>query len=259
MEIGSLPSGLPPLVLLHGLMLSGNIWQDTARLLASHHRVYTPTAPGHRGGPQSHRPVSIWDMVDAAERYLDETGLERPHLAGNSMGGFVAIELARRGRAASVCAISPSGFWSDEIHARGLTKVRQAAAMVRATRPLAPLAMKSPGMRRFALRIGALHGDQVSAGRAVEIARDIAECTVVGEIHRNPDAVATMDSLPCPITIAWAERDAVLPMNGCGVIARNRFPLATFTVLPDVAHIPMLDDVRLVAQTILATTGAAAI
>ena len=52
-------------------------------------------------------------MVDAAESFLDEHGLARPHLAGNSLGGWVAIELARRGCAASVCAFSPAGFWWD--------------------------------------------------------------------------------------------------------------------------------------------------
>ena len=55
----------------------------------------------------------MWDVIDESERYLDERGLDRPHLAGHSMGGFIALELARRGRAASVCVFSPGGLWSD--------------------------------------------------------------------------------------------------------------------------------------------------
>ena len=54
-------------------------------------------------------PVRIWDVVDGAEQYLDEQGLQKPHLAGNSMGGFGALELARRGRASTVCVFSPAG------------------------------------------------------------------------------------------------------------------------------------------------------
>jgi pimeloyl-ACP methyl ester carboxylesterase len=90
-------SKLPPAVLMHGMAASGSVWQDVAPLLAVHHEVFTPTALGHGGGPPvQRRAVRIWDAVDAAEAHLDEAGLDRPHLAGNSMGAFVAIELARR-------------------------------------------------------------------------------------------------------------------------------------------------------------------
>ena len=88
-------SDKPPLVLLHGTAMSGTAWQDVVPLLSDHHEVFTPTALGHRGGPPvQRRPATITDVVDAAQRYLDERGLERPHLAGNSIGGFMAIELA---------------------------------------------------------------------------------------------------------------------------------------------------------------------
>jgi pimeloyl-ACP methyl ester carboxylesterase len=96
--------------------MSDSAWRETVPLVAVHHEVFTPIAIGHRGGPPvQRRPVTIWDVIDAAERYLDEHGLEQPHLAGNSMGGFVALELARRGRAESVSAFSPAGLWTDAL------------------------------------------------------------------------------------------------------------------------------------------------
>ena len=102
------------LVLLHGGGASGGAWQDVIPLVSGHHAVYAPTAPGHRGGPPvQRRPATAIDLVDWAERYLDEQGLQRPHLAGHSMGGYLAIELARRGRAATVCAFAPGGFWAS--------------------------------------------------------------------------------------------------------------------------------------------------
>ncbi|HEV7853869.1 MAG TPA: alpha/beta fold hydrolase [Mycobacterium sp.] len=103
------------LVLLHGIGSSSeSAWREVVPLLADHHQVYAPAALGHRGGPPvERRPVTMTDLVEAAEQYLDERGLDRPHLAGSSMGAFVAIELARRGRAASVCALSPPGLWSS--------------------------------------------------------------------------------------------------------------------------------------------------
>lgn len=203
------------------------------------------------------RPVTIWDVVDESERYLDERGLDRPHLAGHSMGGFIALELARRGRAASVCAFSPGGLWSDDLRARTIGQVRRRLAMGRLTRPITPLLMKSPGMRRRALADATLHGDRLSYKRAIEITEQPLECTIIDDIFNNTDEhVAPMDPLRCPITIAWAEKDRSLPVQLCGTIARDRLPRATFTILPGVPHTPTMDDPELVASTILAVTGA---
>ena len=112
-------------MLLHGLAASGNAWQDVVPLLRRGHEVYTPTAPGHRGGPPvQRRPATATDLVDWTESYLDEQGLQRPHLVGHSMGGYLAIELARRGRAATVCAFAPGGFWASGDGLRATTKSR---------------------------------------------------------------------------------------------------------------------------------------
>ncbi len=132
-----------PLVLLHPILLSGKVWQDVAPLLSDYHRVFTPTLLGHSGGPQvQRRPATIWDVIDAAEGYLDENDLQRPHLAGNSLGGFVAIELARRGRASTVCALSPAGFWTigrgSPALASAARKVHKSAAMSRLAAPVGP-------------------------------------------------------------------------------------------------------------------------
>lgn len=250
-------SDKPPLVLLHGGSWSGDQWRDVVPLLAAHHEVHTPTALGHRGGPVvQRRPVTIWDVIDESERYLDECGLDRPHVAGHSMGGFTALELARRGRAASVCAISPGGLWSDDLRLRAMKGVRRQLALGRLMRPITPLLMKSPGMRRRVMTDATLHGDRLSYQRAIEITKESAACTVTDDIFNNADEhVARMDPLPCPITIAWAEKDRILPVGLCEAIARDRLPSATFTVLPGLPHNPTIDDPELVARTILAVTG----
>jgi len=91
-------SDRPALVLLHGVTMSGSAWQEVTPLLAADYDVHTPTAAGHRGGPPAlRRPATISDTIDAAQRYLDDHDLDRPHLAGNSMGGWIAVELARDG------------------------------------------------------------------------------------------------------------------------------------------------------------------
>ena len=86
------------------------------------------------------------------------------------------------------------------------------------------------------------------------------DCTIINDLFNNTDEqVAPMDPLPCPITIAWAEKDRILPVEVCEAIARDRLPGATFTILPGLPHTPTIDDPELVASTILAVTGAAKI
>jgi len=250
------------LVLLHGILMSGNAWQDVVPLLSNHHQTYTPTAVGHRGGPPlTRRPATASDLVDAAERYLDEHGLERPHLAGHSLGGWMAIELARRGRAATVCALAPAGFWSagDSAQSQANKEVRKFVTMGRLARPVRPvaaLAMKSATVRRLGLRNGACHADRITAAQSVEVLDDIAGCTVnVDDLLGSDEQIAPLNPLPCPVTIAWSENDAIVSVAACDKIAHDRVPQASFTILPGVGHVPMVDDPNLVASTILGVTG----
>ncbi|SNR96140.1 Alpha/beta hydrolase family protein [Haloechinothrix alba] len=81
-------------------------------LLEARHAVYASTLPGHRGAAplSSDRRPGVRGVTDAVERLLDDAGIERAHLVGNSLGGWVALELAERGRAQSVVeVIAPSG------------------------------------------------------------------------------------------------------------------------------------------------------
>ena len=97
------------LLLLHGLGMSAEVWTPLVPALARHHEVVAHTMLGHRGGvPASKRPVVLSDFVDDVQRVLDTAGIDRPHVAGNSLGGWVALELARA-PAASVALLSPAG------------------------------------------------------------------------------------------------------------------------------------------------------
>ena len=257
-----MPSNGSAVVLLHGLCDTASTWQDVIPHLRSYHEVYAPTAIGHRGGPPApQRPATIHDVVDWAEGFLDEQDLQQPHLVGHSMGGFVAIELARRGRAKTVCALSPGGFWSsgDGLRKRTMAKVTSGAGMARLSRPIAGFALRSATIRRLWFRGSAAeHGDSITAQRAAEFIDDYLGCTVCNEIlSTDEEQIAPLDPLPCPITVAWSEKDAMFPVASYGPNARERLPHATFIILEDVGHVPMMDDPALVARTILACTGAA--
>nr|WP_276514905.1 alpha/beta fold hydrolase [Nocardia transvalensis] len=244
---------------MHGLTMSGHAWDDVVPALRRHHHVWAPTLLGHRGGPPAaHRPVRFADLVDDIERRLDERGWDTAHVAGNSLGGWIGVELARRGRARSVCALSPAGFWSARGHSQttGTSIIARAAAFTRLTRPLAPLGLRSALVRRIAFRDIACHGERLTPAQGRTIADDVRACRILPEMLATTDEIAPLDPPPCPITLAWAERDRLLPVAVNAAIARERVPGARFEILTGTGHQPMIDNPRRVARAILDTTGA---
>ena len=104
-----------PVLLLHPFLISQLVWQKVAPQLADtgRYEVFAPTMAGHNGGP----PAGTWFLssavlADHVERQLDELGWDTAHIVGNSLGGWVAFELERRGRARTVTGIAPAGGWT---------------------------------------------------------------------------------------------------------------------------------------------------
>src|SRR3954471_16168047 len=101
-----------PLLLLHGLGLTWRCWRPVLHDLERAHDVVAMDLPGFGAAPplpRGRRPT-VAALSDAIEAALDDAGIESVHVAGNSLGGWIAIELARRGRASSVVALSPAGL-----------------------------------------------------------------------------------------------------------------------------------------------------
>jgi pimeloyl-ACP methyl ester carboxylesterase len=103
-----------PLVLVHGLGLSWRSWQPVLDTLEGRHDVVAIDLPGFGDSPRlpDRAAPTPARLADAVEAELDRLGLDAPALVGNSLGGWVALELARRGRAARAVVISPSGLES---------------------------------------------------------------------------------------------------------------------------------------------------
>jgi pimeloyl-ACP methyl ester carboxylesterase len=253
-----------PLVLFHGILGSERMWAHVVPRLAPHHDTVAITALGHRtGNPVQLRPASIEHVVDDAERLLDSLGFATAHLAGNSLGGWIAVELARRGRARSVCALSPAGFWrtrplnSSGSTDRTVSVLRRIMKDTRRGRVLLPVLGYSRRFRRWAMSGNAVNGDRITRVELIASADDVLECRIARDLLSSKEAIGPFESLPCPITIAWSQRDRVLPLKTAGALAQQEMPGARFLVLENVGHVPMFDDPDLVARTILETTRGA--
>lgn len=250
-----------PLVLLHGFTASWRIWRRVLPALEDEHDVFAPSLPGHAGGAplQPGTAVSVAWLADALERQLDEQGIGRAHIAGNSLGGWLALELGRRGRALSVTALSPAGGWNGPTELRRIIRLmRMTSAQAHRAPRASERAMRRTWARRLGLRSVAERGDRVSYEDAVAILRDARECTLVDPFLSwvtgdFPLAPRDRDA-DYPVTIAWADRDRVLPFGTYGrPLLENTGPV-DLVRLPGVGHVPMLDDPALVAHTILNTT-----
>ena len=98
------------MLVLHGI---GSTRDDFAALeprLAAEYEVLSVDFPGHGGSAALDVRPTVGAVADVLESDLDRLGFGRVHVLGNSLGGRVALELARRHRARSVLAIAPSGM-----------------------------------------------------------------------------------------------------------------------------------------------------
>ena len=249
-----------PVVLLHGFTGHWRHWKPVLADLVARYEVIAPALSGHQGGPPYPSGPGLEKLADAGdslEHHLDELGVASAHFVGNSMGGSLAIEMAKRGRARSVVALSPGGGWEldgpePERIARFFARQMK---MIRASAKQVPALMRRPGARRLAMRDIMRQGQLVAPGDAIDLSLDPLGCTVVDEVLASLRAgrahVTDLDQVAAPTLVAWAEFDRILPQSTCSPRFRREIANAEFRVLPGVGHVPMWDDTRLVVKTIV--------
>jgi pimeloyl-ACP methyl ester carboxylesterase len=253
----------PPLLLLHGGGATWHTWDKVLPLLEAEHAVFAPTLPGHCGGeaipPGSQ--VTVHSLTTAVERQLDRAGIERAHIAGNSLGGWIALELARRGRASSVVALSPGGAWRRPADiARALWSLRVSYRLLDLLADRLDCLILRPRGRRLLLRQMMYHGERMTPTEVRDGLRASLDCPgllpLLGTVMRGQ--LEPLPDLPdCPIRIAWGEKDRLVPLDRFAQPLLQRVPQAELVILPGVGHVPMGDDRELVARTILEVTRAA--
>jgi pimeloyl-ACP methyl ester carboxylesterase len=249
----------PPLVLVHGLGLSWRSWQPVLDALEVSHDVIAIDLPGFGESPRlpDGAAPTPTRLADAVESELDRLSLDAPALVGNSLGGWVALELARRGRAGRTVVISPSGLESPP--ERGLVIALNEQMRLRArfgaplgrwlTAPAPARVMLFGGLRNKAWRLSPdaaareLHDFGYSPGFQSTLSSTVAT-----------HAPMWLGEIQVPVRVAYGMLDLML-----GVFTAPRFaaaiPGAELIPMPAVGHVPMLDDPDLVARTILDFTA----
>jgi pimeloyl-ACP methyl ester carboxylesterase len=249
-----------PMVLLHGFTDTWRAWTPLLPALERHHSVFAPTLPGHYGGPPypAGMRLSIPSTIDMLERQLDERGIERAHLVGSSLGGWLCLELAARGRALSVVGICPAGCWDYGMPAPRsvLLYFRRNDLLLKVGGPLhlIPMVARRPRSRALALRELVARPQRVSATAAYAMFLGSAGCTVLAEALRlaaSGDMFGELGPIDCPVRIAYGTRDRLIrwPKHYTGI--RKRLPDADYVALEGLGHLAMWDDPELIARTVL--------
>lgn len=249
-----------PLLLLHGIGAIWRAWAPVLPYLEPHHELIVPTLHGHAGGPPLNSDVepSVQALADGIEEELDRLGMQKVHIAGNSLGGWIGIELARRGRAKSLVLLSPAGAWRSPrriiMTSHG---VRFSLGALARYSHRADAIAKNPVLRWAMLAGQVAHPRHVAHDQVVTYIHASGQSPIVVPLlrvlHLNP-----VDPLPAerdyPVRLVWADRDLVLPFKHFGSPMLERLPGAELIRLAGVGHVPMSDDPAGVAELILEVT-----
>jgi pimeloyl-ACP methyl ester carboxylesterase len=237
----------PPLVLIHGLGGERHVWAPVIERIAGRRDIVTVDLPGFGESPPLAGEAHPAALAAAIARLIDGLGVRRPHVGGNSLGGWVALELAKLGRVASVTAIAPAGLWAAPLGAKPYVM----RGLAQAIRPALPGLLGSPRARRIALGGSVAHPERVprdAAARMILAYADAPGFVAVNDAMRAGRFTGG-ERIGVPVTIAWCERDRL--------VGRPRvMPVrAREIVLRDCGHVPMYDDPDAVAAVLLEGSG----
>lgn len=233
-----------PLVLLHPLGADRHVWDPLRAPLSAHRELITVDLPGFGESPPLHGQTPTPRALAAAVAdHLAAIGVERPHVAGNSLGGWVALELGLSGAAGSVSGIAPAGLWPEPL----VPKAAIAHRLARSLRPAARWCAGTRAGRSVLLSSAVAHPRRVSAAAARQLVRAYAAAP---DFVRVNDAMRAgrfegLERIRCPVTLVWPDHDRLI-RRPVWVPDRIRN-----VVLTDAGHMPMWDAPEALAEILL--------
>jgi 3-oxoadipate enol-lactonase len=235
------PQDAPPLLMLHSLGTDGRVWQPQAEALAEHFRVLRPDLRGHGLSEVTPGPYTIEGMARDVIAALDALGVARLPVAGLSVGGMIAQSLAHqapeRVAALVLCdtglAIPPAALWHERaatVRAKGTAAIADGVL----ARWLTPSADPEAAATLRAMLLGTDPEGYAGAAEAIAAA-DLTEAT---------------QRLRLPAFILVGDRDEATPLGHAEAL-RAAIPGARLRLIGGAAHIPTLEQPRLVTEALL--------
>ena len=239
----------PPLVLIHGLGATRRIWAPQIDRLALERDVIALDLPGFGESPPLGEPPTPWALGAAVTRLCTEIGVDSPHVAGNSLGGWVALEIAKAQEASSVCLISPAGLWRRPLGPRKVNTRKWS----RRLRPLLSALTHSRRAREAMLRttVGRPENVPISDARQLIDAWISAPGYDAANAEMRRYVCEDLDRVSVPTTIAWGELDRLVGPPR----PERRPPGSRFIKLENCGHTPNWDVPELISELLLQTSA----
>jgi pimeloyl-ACP methyl ester carboxylesterase len=237
----------PTLLLIHGLGGNLGIWKPVMDRLAAERDVVAVDMPGFGGSPMldgagGQTPTAL---SEALGDFCAELGIDRPHAAGNSLGAWVALEMAKRGRVGSVAAISPAGLWPQVLGPRS----HDVHGIGNRLRPAIETLLRTRRGRRLVLRSTMARPDLVPSADAIEIVGAYLDSPgyPAANLAMRSEIFEHEGRIDVPVTIAWGQLDRLVARP-----SRRRIPPgANLIEMPGWGHMPTWDDPEGVAAFLL--------
>jgi pimeloyl-ACP methyl ester carboxylesterase len=239
-----------PVLLLHGFLMSQTVWEPVAPRLADtgRYEVFAPTMAGHNGGPYAGTwRLSSSVLADHVERQLDELGWDSAHIVGNSLGGWVAFELERRGRARSVTGIGAAGGWTrwSPVKFEVISKFVAGMPMLALARLFGERTLQLPLSRRLATLPLTASPDGISERQLSVVVDDAAHCPAYFQLlYKSLMAPGLLElaQTAVPVQLVLCEKDRVVPASRFNRHFTTHLPPGTkITKLDGVGHVPMFE------------------
>jgi pimeloyl-ACP methyl ester carboxylesterase len=248
-----------PLLLVHGLGAGWRSWSPIIDELAESREVIAVDLPGFGESPPLTGEVSIATLTDSVAEFIREQGLDGVSTVGQSMGGRMVLELARRGVGGDTVALDPGGFWSDrEVAVFGAT-LRPSIALVRGLRGTLPALLGNPVGRTLLLAQLSARPWALSRETVLPDVRGLAESPSTGAaldaLTKGPKQQgAPAGTVPGRVTIGWGRRDLVtVPRQAAR--ATELFPDAVLHWFERCGHFPQWDAPHEATRLILDSTS----
>jgi pimeloyl-ACP methyl ester carboxylesterase len=238
--------GGEPLVLIHPLGAELVVWEPVMERLAGERDVIAVDLPGfgHSPGLRNGDAPTPQVLASIVASLLDDLGVQRAHVAGNSLGGWVALELAKAGRALSVAGLCTAGLWARPL---GPRPGRDARSLGRRLLPVLPTLLRTAHGRQLVLRGSVAHPERVPPEAATRLVRSYLTSPGYEDANAamRTAVFSGFEDIRVPVTLAWGDLDRIVRKP------RETLPGWRTIMLHGCGHIPTWDDPGQVARTLL--------